>query len=192
MITRESENFPNVPDLRYSCLRPSPDRLCQPEAIGSGNTRFFCFTCYAFMYRSNRSFKMPSPPGIPRAFDTFDVPGRGGGLGIWLSESSKGWGIWSPCFRGGEFELHHRFHVNLWRGEHWGTRCYRIFVEKIVPLWPIGYEEKAYTRFVPYWKNLNFKLFSIGFRLWMYECILLLCLQWNTIPIPAIQYNNIK
>ena len=26
----------------------------------------------------------------------------------------------------------------------------------------------------------------------MYECILLLCLQWNTIPIPAIQYNNIK
>ena len=53
----------------------------------------------------------PPPPGIPRAFDTFDVPGRGGGLGIWLSESSKGWGIWSPCFRGGEFELHPRFHV---------------------------------------------------------------------------------
>ena len=29
------------------------------------------------MYRSNRSFNMP-PPGIPRAFDTFAVPGRGG------------------------------------------------------------------------------------------------------------------
>ena len=27
------------------------------------------------MYRSNRSFNMP-PPGIPRAFDTFAVPGR--------------------------------------------------------------------------------------------------------------------
>ena len=26
----------------------------------------------------------------------------------------------------------------------------------------------------------------------MYECILLLCLQWNTIPKPAIQYNNIS
>ena len=35
-------------------------------------------------------------------------------------------------------------------------------MEKIVPLWPIGYEEKAYTSFVAYWKNLNFKLFSIG------------------------------
>ena len=28
------------------------------------------------MYRSIRSFNMPPPPGIPRAFDTFDVPGR--------------------------------------------------------------------------------------------------------------------
>ena len=27
------------------------------------------------MYRSNRSFNM-TPPGIPRAFDTFAVPGR--------------------------------------------------------------------------------------------------------------------
>ena len=27
------------------------------------------------MYRSNRSFNIP-PPGIPRAFDTFAVPGR--------------------------------------------------------------------------------------------------------------------
>ena len=30
------------------------------------------------MYRSNRSFNMPPPPpsGIPRAFDTFAIPGR--------------------------------------------------------------------------------------------------------------------
>ena len=28
------------------------------------------------MYRSNQSFNMPPPPGIPRAFDTFAVPGR--------------------------------------------------------------------------------------------------------------------
>ena len=28
------------------------------------------------MYRSNRSFNIPPPPGIPRAFDTFAVPGR--------------------------------------------------------------------------------------------------------------------
>ena len=33
-------------------------------------------TTNCIMYRSNRSFNMP-PPGIPRAFDTFAVPGRG-------------------------------------------------------------------------------------------------------------------
>ena len=43
---------------------------------------------------------------------------RPGEEGIWLSESSRGWGIWSPCFRGGEFELHPRFHVKslAWQG----------------------------------------------------------------------------
>ena len=37
--------------------------------------------------------------------------------GIWFSESSRGWGIWSPCVRGGEFELQPRFHVKslVWR-----------------------------------------------------------------------------
>ena len=41
------------------------------------------------------------------------------------------------------------------------------------------------------WRYLNFNIFNIGFRLWIYECIKL-CLQWNTIPILAIQYNNKK
>ena len=37
---------------------------------------FRTFMCVRrLMYRSNRSFNMP-PPGIPRAFDTFAVPGR--------------------------------------------------------------------------------------------------------------------
>ena len=27
------------------------------------------------MYRANRSFNIPPPPGIPREFDTFVVPG---------------------------------------------------------------------------------------------------------------------
>ena len=71
-------------------------------------------------------------PGIPRAFDTFAIPGR------------------------------------------------REF----------GYQNLP--SFVPYLKYLNFQVFDVGFRLWMYEYILLLCLQWNTIPIWAIQYNNIK
>ena len=77
----------------------------------------FHLLCIYVSVKSKVQHAPPPPPGIPRAFDTFDVPSRGGGLGIWLSESSKGWGIWSPCFRGGEFELHPRFHVKslAWR-----------------------------------------------------------------------------
>ena len=44
------------------------------------------------MYRSNRSFNMP-PPGKPRAFDTFAVPGR--------REFD-----YQSLLGGGEFDLH--------------------------------------------------------------------------------------
>ena len=56
----------------------------------------------------------PPPPGHTPGIWHLCRPGE---EGIWLSESSRGWGIWSPCFRGGEFELHHRFHVKslAWR-----------------------------------------------------------------------------
>ena len=56
------------------------------------------------MYRSNRSFNMPPPPGIPRAFDTFAVQGRR----EFDYQSVPG---------GGGFELHPRFHVKslAWR-----------------------------------------------------------------------------
>ena len=65
------------------------------------------------MYRSNRSFNIPPPGHTPGIWHLY----RPGEEGIWLSESSRGWGIWSPCFRGGEFELHPRFHVKslAWR-----------------------------------------------------------------------------
>ena len=88
-------------------------------------------------YRSNRSFNIPSPGHTPGIWHLC----RPGKEGIWLSESSRGLGIWSPCIRGGEFELHPRFHVKslAWRAVM-GTQCQRIFVEKIVPLWPIGYK----------------------------------------------------
>ena len=68
----------------------------------------------AIMYRSNRSFNMPPPPGHTPGIWQLCRPGE---EGIWLSESSRGWGIWSPCFRGGKFELHPRFHVKsfAWR-----------------------------------------------------------------------------
>ena len=35
------------------------------------------------------------------------------------------------------------------------------------------------------------KFLILDSRFWIYECIEL-CLQWNTIPIPAIQFNNKK
>ena len=41
------------------------------------------------------------------------------------------------------------------------------------------------------WRYLNFNIFNIGYRLWIYECIKL-CLQWNRIPVLAIQCNNKK
>ena len=67
----------------------------------------------AIMYRSNRSFNMPPPGHTPGIWHLC----RPGEEGIWLSESSRGWGIWSPFFRGGEFELRSRFHVKslAWR-----------------------------------------------------------------------------
>ena len=76
------------------------------------------------MCRSNRSFNIP-PPGIPRAFDTFVVPGRRG----FDYQSLPG---------GGEFDLHAKglgnlnrrldFIWNLWPLCTWraimaGTRC---------------------------------------------------------------------
>ena len=56
----------------------------------------------------------PPPPGHTPGIWHLCRPGE---EGIWLSESSRGWGIWSPCFRCGEFELHLRFHVKslAWR-----------------------------------------------------------------------------
>ena len=52
-------------------------------------------TMVTLMYRSNRSFNMPPSPPPPG-----QTPGiwhlcRHGEEGIWLSESSRGWGIWS-------------------------------------------------------------------------------------------------
>ena len=77
--------------------------------------------CVSTVYVSVKSKLQHAPPPTPRAYPGH-TPGiwllcRPGEEGIWLSESSRGWGIWSPCFRGGEFELHPRFHVNslAWR-----------------------------------------------------------------------------
>ena len=44
------------------------------------------------MYRSNRSFNMPPPPRHTPGIWHLCRPGE---EGIWLSESSRGWGIWT-------------------------------------------------------------------------------------------------
>ena len=131
----------------------------------------------------------PPPSGHTTGISHLCRPGE---EGIWLSESSRGWGIWFPCVRGGEFELHPRFHVKslVWRaimgdevlGFSWKRLCLcgQLVTRK-------GHKQTL----CHIWRYLNFNIFNIEFGLWMYECIKL-CLQWNTIPIPAIQCNNIK
>ena len=58
------------------------------------------------MYRSNRrliNIPPTPPPGIPRAFDSFAIPGRR----KFDYQSLPGGGEFDPhTFRGGEFELH--------------------------------------------------------------------------------------
>ena len=106
---------------------------------------------FAIMYRSNRSFNIP-PPDIPRAFDTFAVPGR-----------------WEFDYRslpgGGEFDsyalgvgnlnctLDFRVKSLVWRAIM-GDVVLEDFVENIVPLWPIDYEVRAC--FVPYLNLFEF------------------------------------
>ena len=134
------------------------------------------------MYRSNRSFDIPPPPPgqTPGIWQLW----RPGEEGIWLSESSRGWGIWSPCVRSREFELHPRFHVKslAWRAIM-GDAVLGDFRGKdiFLPLWPIRYEEWAWTSFVPCWRYLNFNIFNIGFSFWIYECIkVVFTMKYNT------------
>ena len=108
---------------------------------------------------------------------------RPGEEGIWLSESSRGWGIWTApsisCEISGVANYHGGHGV---RGFSWKRLCLcgQLVTRKGL--------KQALCRI---WRYLNFKIFNIGFRLGIYECVKL-CLQWHTITIPAIQYNNKK
>ena len=133
------------------------------------------------MYRSNRSFNIPLPPPGP-------IPG------IWHlcrrrrrefdSQSlSGGWGIWTAPSISYEISRVASYHGRRgFRGFSWKRLCLcgQLVTRK-------GLKQALYR----IWRYLNINIFNIGFRLWIYECIKL-CLQWNTIPILAIQYNNKK
>ena len=51
-------------------------------------------------------------------------------------------------------------------------------MEKIVPLWPIGYEERAEASFVPYLKDLNFKIFNWIQALNVFYCSVYIEIQY--------------
>ena len=132
------------------------------------------------MYRSNRSFNIPPaprhPPGIWHLF-----PGE---EGIWLSESSsRGWGIWSPCVRGGEY-LNCTLDL-VWNLEISKSLARRAVMRDVV-LEHVGDFRGKDCAFMAnwlqglcrIWRYLNFNIFNIGFRLWIY--------------LPAIQCNNKK
>ena len=117
-------------------------------------------SCYgSLMCRSNRGCNIPPPPGHTPGIWHFAVPRRR----EFDYQSSTGWGIWSPWVRGWEFELHPRFHVKslAWRAvvDFRGNYC------AFVANWVRG--------FCRIWRYLNFNIFNIGFRLWIYECIML-------------------
>ena len=140
------------------------------------------------MYRPiEASTSLPSPR--PRAYPRHlaPLPSRGGGNLIIRIFKEVGNLIPVCLIRGGEFELHPRFHVeSLARWAFMGDAVLDDFRGKdcaFVANWLQG--------LCRIWRYLNFNIFNIGFRLWIYECIKL-CLQWNTIPILAIQYNNKK
>ena len=128
------------------------------------------------MYWSNRSFNMtPHPPPLPGRTPGIWHLCRPGEEGICLSDSSRGWGIWTApsisCEISGVASYHGGRGVRL-RGFSWKRLC---LCGQLVTRRGL---KQALCRV---WRYLNFK---IGVRLWMYECNKL-CLQWNTMPIPA-------
>ena len=65
------------------------------------NSYFFQSSRFTAIIRCYVSVKLKlqhGPPGHTPGIWHLCRPGE---EGIWLSESSRGWGIWSPCFRGG-------------------------------------------------------------------------------------------
>ena len=82
---------------------------------------------------------MPTP-ALPRAFDTFAVPGRR----EFDCQSLPGGGEFDPHALGvGNLNMHPRFHAkSLVLRAIKGDAMLEDFHGKIVPLWPIGYEER--------------------------------------------------
>ena len=103
------ENFENTPKRHQNLVL-----WAYPKFISTPKRYQNEFNNNKLYNVSVKSKLQHAPPGHTQGIWHLCRPGEGG---IWLSESSMGWGIWSPCFRGGGFELHPRFHVKslAWR-----------------------------------------------------------------------------
>ena len=113
-----------------------------------------------------------APPGHTPGIWHLCRPGEGG---IWLSESSRGWGIWSPCFRVGGCELHPRFHVKslAWRANMGGAVLDCAFVAS----WLRG---KGLNKLCAVFEVFKFWNFS-GFECMnvFYCCVFFRCFAWD-------------
>ena len=105
----------------------------------------------------------------PRAYPGHltPLPSRGAGGGNLIIRVFQGVGIWSPCFRGGEFELHPQFHVKslAWQAVM-GDAVLEDFRGK-----DCAFVANWFRGLCRIWRYLNFNIFIIGFRLWINECI---------------------
>ena len=94
--------------------------------------------------------------------------------------------------RGGEFELHPWFHVKslAWQAII-GDAALEDFRGKDCSFMANWLRGKGLNKLCAVFEGIQILIlfFNIGYRLWIYECIKL-CLQWNRIPVLAIQCNN--
>ena len=124
----EKKNVSFIPQADKIIIDPKSIRSIL-NRLKANKRRFQPATGFNILYRSNRSFNM-SPRAYPGHL-SFAVPGRR----EFDYKNFPG---------GGEFELHPRFHVKslAWRAIM-ADAVLKIFMETIVPLWPIGYKERA-------------------------------------------------
>ena len=75
------------------------------------------------------------------------------------------WGICSQCLRGGEFELHPRFHVKSLAWRAMGDAVLEDFRGKDCAFVANWLQGKGLNKLCAVFEVLNFKNFNIGFRL---------------------------
>ena len=125
------------------------------------------------MYRSNRSFNIPSP----RPFDIFAVPGRR----EFDYQSLPGGGEFDPrVTEVGNLNCIHDFMWNLWRGElSWGTRCWGFSRKRLCLCGQLVTKKWVKQALCRIWRYLHFNIFNIGFWLLIWIILWPAASQWD-------------